>query len=412
MKRHVLIAIYDMDIGGIERSLINMLEQFDYEHWQVDLLVFRHTGDLLQLIPPRVNLLPESARHTVFRKPIAQCVREGQLAAAALRLAAKPIARLLARRRRLKEGAGYIEMQLTSRLLSRLMPAPDKMYDLAVSFSWPHDTVLRAVKARRKVAWIHTDFSVIETDPALDLHVWDGFDAIAAVSEACRESFLVRYASLAGKVSVIENITSPAMIRRLAGMEPPAGMAEDRRFKLLTVARLSYAKGLDQAIKALWLLKYRGYDNVAWYVVGFGNEEEQLRELIGQYQLSDSFILLGKQVNPYPYMAGCDLYVQPSRYEGKAVTVTEAQILGRPVLITNYATAASQVADGVDGVIADLSVEGLANGIERLIVQSELRERLARTCLLKDYGNRQELNKLYALAGEDAAGPLVSRMAL
>ena len=50
-------------------------------------------------------------------------------------------------------------------------------------------------------------------------------------------------------------------------------------------------------------------------------------------------------------MKACDLYVQPSRYEGKAVTVTEAKILAKPILITNYSTAESQIEDGIDGVI-------------------------------------------------------------
>ena len=74
--------------------------------------------------------------------------------------------------------------------------------------------------------------------------------------------------------------------------------------------------------------------------------EEELKELIAQNNLEDSFILLGKKTNPYPYMKACDLYVQPSRYEGKAVTVTEAKILGKPILITNYPTARSQIEDG------------------------------------------------------------------
>ena len=83
--------------------------------------------------------------------------------------------------------------------------------------------------------------------------------------------------------------------------------------------------------------------------------------------MTDRFILLGKKVNPYPYIKKCDIYCQPSRYEGKAVTVGEAQILAKPVVITNYPTAKSQVKDGFDGYITELSVEGIVDGIEKLI---------------------------------------------
>ena len=96
-------------------------------------------------------------------------------------------------------------------------------------------------------------------------------------------------------------------------------------------------------------------------------------------------------------MKKCDLYVQPSRYEGKAVTVSEAQILGKAVMITNYKTAKSQLKDGVDGYITELSVEGIANGIEKLYNDSELRLRLEQNCLDSNYSNESELDKLYTI---------------
>ena len=96
-------------------------------------------------------------------------------------------------------------------------------------------------------------------------------------------------------------------------------------------------------------------------------------------------------------MNACDLYVQPSRYEGKAVTVTEAQILGKPVMITNYPTAKSQVKDNIDGYICELSVEGIARGIEKIYNDKELREKLSKNCRNTDYSNKYELEKLYEL---------------
>ena len=107
--------------------------------------------------------------------------------------------------------------------------------------------------------------------------------------------------------------------------------------------------------------------------------------------------MLGKKINPYPYMKISDLYVQPSRYEGKAVTVGEAQILGKPVIITNYTTARSQVRENIDGYICELSVEGIADGIESLYNDENLRNKLHNNCSITDYRNYLELYKLYKL---------------
>ncbi|WP_212937007.1 glycosyltransferase, partial [Bacillus hominis] len=107
--------------------------------------------------------------------------------------------------------------------------------------------------------------------------------------------------------------------------------------------------------------------------------------------------LLGKQINPYPYIKEADLYVQPSRYEGKAVTVGEAQILSKPVMVTNYSTAESQVVNGFDGYITELSIEGIANGIERLYKDPQERKRLITNCTQTDYSNSCELKKLYEI---------------
>ena len=78
------------------------------------------------------------------------------------------------------------------------------------------------------------------------------------------------------------------------------------------------------------MLHDKGLTNIKWYVVGYGGYEGRIKGIIAQNKLEDSFILLGKKTNPYTYIKACDLYVQPSRYEGKAVTVTEAKILGKP----------------------------------------------------------------------------------
>ena len=227
--------------------------------------------------------------------------------------------------------------------------------------------------------------------------MWNKFDYIMAVSEECKNAFVKKYPSLKEKVKVMENITSPNFIRKMAEEDIEENIKKYNSFKLVSVARLSHAKGIDIAVKALKLLHDRGLTNIKWYVVGYGGDEEMIRKIIRENNLEDSFILLGKKINPYPYMKAGDIYVQPSRYEGKAVTVGEAQILGKPVIITNYTTAKSQVRENVDGYICELSVEGIANGIEKLYRDKNLRTKLSDNCKKTNYSNSNELNNLYSI---------------
>ena len=107
--------------------------------------------------------------------------------------------------------------------------------------------------------------------------------------------------------------------------------------------------------------------------------------------------MLGKRDDPYPYIAHCDLYIQPSRYEGKCVTVREAQVLAKPVVITRYATSASQLEEGVDGIIVPMDNDGCAAGIVELLRDPEKMKQLSEACRRGDYSNSGQAEKLMGL---------------
>ena len=390
--KNLLIASFDLEVGGVERSLLSMLNSFDYTNHQVDLMLYSHTGDFMNLLPEEPRLLAESRAYRTFRMSIGQTLRTGHIPLA--------LSRLMAKYKASKDKSpesGYKQMQYMWAYALPFLPEIKKKYDVAISYLWPHYFVAEKVEAATKIAWIHTDFSTVETDTEMDIRMWNRFDYIIAVSEECKNAFIRKYPILKRKVSVMENITSPDFVRGLAEEEMINPMVADHRFKLITVARLSHAKGIDNAVRALSLLKKRGYDNIVWYIVGYGGDEANIKTLIQQEGLENDFILLGKRLNPYPFIKAADLYVQPSRYEGKAVTVGEAQILAKPVLITDYPTAPSQVRNGMDGCICKISAEGIADGIEMLYHDSKLRHQLSANCRQSDYRNNHELEKLYQL---------------
>ncbi|WP_257163199.1 glycosyltransferase [Cetobacterium somerae] len=391
-RKKILITSFDMEIGGVERSLINLLDSFDYKKYSLDLLLYNHSGEFMPLIPKNTNLLSENKVYSTIRKGIGALVKSGYYNLALSRLMAKYQSKLGER----KGLDDTYQMQLMWKYCNKNFSKVSENYDVAISYLWPHNFVAEKVNAKKKIAWIHTDYSKISPHREMDLKIWQKYNHIIGVSQECVNSFLKVYPSLKDKCLVMENITSPEFIHTMSeSFEVTKYQKND--FNLLSVARFSYAKGIDQGIEALKILRERGYKDIKWYVVGYGGDEEQLKELVKKYSLENDFIFLGKQSNPYPYMKECDLYVQPSRYEGKAVTVIEAQILNKPVLITDYPTAKSQIVNGEDGEITELSVKGIADGIEKFYKNRELLKKYEINCKNKSFENIKELEKLYEL---------------
>ena len=137
--------------------------------------------------------------------------------------------------------------------------------------------------------------------------------------------------------------------------------------------------------------------NVKWYLIGYGSDESLIKEKIKDNKMEEHVFILGKKTNPYPYIKACDFYIQPSRYEGKAVTVREAQILFKPVIITRFPTSASQLTDGYDGIIVDMDNDGCAKGITNFIKNKNLQEKIIKNLKSNDYSNSNEIEKIYEL---------------
>ena len=367
----------------------------DYSAYKVDLFLLRHQGELMKHIPKEVNLLPEDLSYSCLAVPIREVIRKGKFSIIYHRWIGKEKAR-----KRIKElgisSDNAIGLEYSHKFTKSCMPAiSNKEYDLAISFLTPHYFALDKVKAKKKIAWIHTDYSRVSIDVESEYEMWNGYDYIAAVSEGVAQQFLVPFPSLKNKVYVIENMLSESLIYKQAN-EPIGDVFKSENVNLLSVGRFSHAKNFDH-IPAILQFIHKEIPNAVWYLIGYGGDEPLIREEIHKHHMNDSVIVLGKKENPYPYIKACDLYVQPSRYEGKAVAVREAQMLGKPVVITDYETSASQLANGIDGVIVPMDPKNCAAGIVGLLQDKKKMKKLAEQCKANDYTNKDEINKLYNL---------------
>lgn len=420
MSHKILVAMHYMELGGAEAALLGMLQSVDPERAEVDVMIYCHQGELMPYLKEkgegkneRFRLLPEVEAYKMLERPIKEVLRKGYWGIALGRLLARwPYKRDMKNNR---EGLDNIAAyHFIAEKVVRFLPQiePQKEYDLAISFLLPHQYVHAKVRAKKYLAWLHTDYSKVYVSDQEE-KVWGRYDYIGAISEDVGKGFANRFPALKDKIVSIENILSAEFIRKRSE-EPCPVFENESSLKLLTIGRYSYPKKMEDIpflCRRLWnelkvnseKLKVSSAGeivrNIKWYIIGYGSPEiEQLvRDEIRKEGMEEHVILLGKQSNPYPYIRTCDVYVQPSRYEGKSITVREAQILCKPVIVTHYPTAPSQVMDGKDGVIVPLEKEACAKAMIEVIKDQSLLDSLTEYLAKHDYGNESEIEKIYKL---------------
>lgn len=394
--KHILIFSHALELGGAERALIGLLHALNDPEVQVDLFLMRHEGTLMDQIPAHVRLLPELPQYASLAVPMKRVLQKGQLGVALGRICGKAAAK------RRDQACGFtsgsvVGLEYSHKYTRPFMPTVGhREYDLAVSFLTPHYFVAEKVRAKKKIAWIHTDYTRIHLDRESESAMWSRYDHIASISDAVGECFTQVFPELADRLVKIENILPAELIRSAADGACPEDFPRDGSLRLLSIGRYCEAKNFDNVPDICRKIQKTGLD-VKWYLIGFGDGEDLIRRKIAEAGMENHVIMLGKREDPYPYIAHCDLYVQPSRYEGNSVTVREAQVLGKPVVITRYATSASQLTEDVDGIIVPMDNDGCAAGIAKLLRDPDQMRSLSEACRHGDYANTAQAQKLMDL---------------
>ena len=384
MKRKIIILHFNMELGGAESSLLGLLDTIDYDRYDVDLFLYAHEGELMSMLNPNVRLLPEMKAYRALTESMKQNFAQGCIPIGMARAAAK------------------VRCALSGGLMqSGHLPDIPGDYDLAISFNDPHYIVGKKVSAKVRMSWFHTDASQMVFCDAIEKEMWGMSDYVVNVSDACKQAFDAKHGYLTNKSIVVENMLSKNLVQsRSAAFSAEREMPSDGSIRLLSIGRFCAAKNFDNVPDICRRILASGC-NVKWYLIGYGGDEALIRQRIQDAGMEERVIILGKKENPYPYIKACGLYVQPSRYEGKSVTVREAQILNKPVVITSYATSASQLEDGADGVIVPQDNAGCAAGIASLLRDPARMAHLCDTCRSRDYTNAAEAEKLYRLLFPD-----------
>lgn len=385
-----------MRFGGIEKALLNFLEVLDQETFEVTILFVRKDGEYLHQIPPWVKIeevdIPYMKRTLVgygSKDVVVDTLKKAHYISTV-----KVIASYI--KRKIRVNMQRNDMYAYKEVFKDL-PIFKEHYDVALDFfgrtSFTTYYVSEKVQADIKATWIHSsDFNENIRNFRVYYHK---YHRIFGVSKACVDQFIQFLPEYSTRCEVFYNIIVDADIIK----KSQTGQGFEERFnglKILTVGRLDVAKGYDVAIPIAAKLKEEGV-NFKWYVIGEGLERKKLEKLIGCYHVADCFILIGSSDNPYPYMKECDIYVQPSRFEGYCITLAEARILAKPIITTNFFGAQEQIVDGETGLIVDCDKNQIYEAIKKLVANPQLRMKFKENLSKEKMNSVKEMNKLYAL---------------
>lgn len=389
-KKKILFVITTLYNGGAEKSLISLLQNLDSTRYEVDLLIFKKIGIFLNDIPNFVNVLDyEEGMAELYGNTTTHKISKYKLFRLISTFISKCFSRSYLRQRQIRWKYFY----------KKYIPKVEKKYDTAIAYieGEPFYFIMDKVKAKKKIVWIHNDYQSLNCDKKFDEPYFDKVDKIVSVSELCVDILKDTFPEYLDKICYIPNLVSSSTVRAFATKFYPIEYQKQKTI-LLSIGRLNHQKGFDMAIAAAKIMADHGY-NFQWFIIGDGVLERDLKERISKNKLQDNVILLGIRQNPYPYIKYCDIFVQPSRFEGKSIALDEAKILGKPILVTKYSTVKDQILAGKEGIIVEMNSSKIAEGLENLISSKEQREKLTKYLLEFDYGNEKEILKYYEAIG-------------
>lgn len=352
--KQLVFVIESLDLGGAEKSLVTLLQNIDYEKYAVDLILFKKGGIFEKLVPREVTIIYNNS------------------------LKLDLLERIQYKLRKEFNSHDLHHAQLFWQIIQSNFKLEAKEYDIAFAYSQGFTTyfVDRYIKARKKFAWLNTDYQKTGYKIEFDYPFYKNYDKVVAVSPEAKLTLEKELNRIQKNLSIkiIKDISDKKIIKQKSNEPLPTAFKTDT-VNIVTVGRLSKDKGLHLAVESCKKLIDKGYF-IHWYIVGEGIERAALEALIKKEELTNNITLTGMTDNPYPYMKACAIYVQTSLFEGLGLTVIEAASLNKPIVCTNFPTVYGTLKDGETGLIAEMNSESLTDKIELLLNDSDLKNRL------------------------------------
>lgn len=387
-RKKVAILLPWLKMGGTNKIALNFMKELS-QYCDVTLVLSENSGELLEELPKEIHLIVDSMQE--FKEIFYSDIKRFCIGA---------IIRDIIYYAKIRMGKDSIDNY--KYIVERHGNVCETEFDCAISYHGQSPerllNLLYRVKSKKKVVWIHGEMAFSEDKCRRLQKYYNQIDHFFFVSNPTRESFAKVIPFDKTKSTVYYNpIDKQDIIERSNAECIPTFSKE--YVNLLTVGRVSAEKGQDMIPAITRNLLDKGY-TVRWYIVGDGDICPKIEGLIEEYGVEKHVILLGVQTNPYCYMRACDIYVQPSYTEGYSTTICEAGILGKAIVGTKPSGGIrEQITDGTDGLIVDATVEGLTDGILKLLQNDKLIHSFEKQIQMKNFEGKGEIQKFLNFLG-------------
>ena len=393
MKK-ILFMCINMNIGGTEKALLTMLNEMDRKKYDITLFMLEEYGGFLNQIPDGIKVM-----YLKEYKALKKFINDPP----------QLLAKELIKNRKVIGGLSLLVIYIISKLMKdisiyykyilRNVDTLNEEYDIAIAYAGPMDFisyfVIKKIKSKKRVQWIHFDISKIGFNVNFAKKIYDKFDKVFVVSNEGKDKLINFLPSLKDKTEVFFNIISCKMIEKMS--YEGEGFSDDfDGTRILTVGRLSKEKGQDLIIPVLNKLKENGY-KVRWYCIGDGPAKKEYEKLVDKLNIKDDFIFLGSKLNPYTYMKECNIYVQPSKHEGYCITLGEARCFNNPIVTTNFTGANEQIVNENTGLVCEINEEEIYKAIKKLLDDKKLYKNIKDNLNNEIVDSTKEIRKLESI---------------
>lgn len=283
-----------------------------------------------------------------------------------------------------------------------------KDYDVEIAFLEGPITRLFSVKNKktRKIAWVHNDISLVfgnglkaKIKKKTDRKIYSKYNKIIFVSRDNLKKFVEQYPDLRNaelepvKKDVIYNYLDKGLVIKKSNENMDIEF-DNKTLNFVTVARLVPQKAIDRIIDVHTKLIQNGFEH-NFYVIGEGPEQKNLENKIDENQIQNTFHLLGKKENPYPYIKKANYFCLLSKFEGYGMVLEEAKILGKNILITD--TAAREAVENYgQAVVIPNDEENIYQTLKEVIKKGKINQ----NNIQQNYDNKKIIEKVEKLLEE------------
>ncbi len=356
----ILFVIQNMNVGGIQRSLSELLCALSHKkEYEITLFCICKEGVYLERVPDNIKIIYGNLYSQISEKTYGACKADLSAKYAVLRLLLSGWTKIFGKR-------------MPARVLCRLIGRIDGVYDVAVAYSQPlhekkfcnltNEMVLKCCNAKKKISFLHCDFASYGGDSKANRKLYLQFDAIAAVSDSVGKRFAEIVSDCSDKVHTVYNLVNKEDIINRS-LESTVTYSKDT---VVTVARLSEEKGLLRCVPIISKLHDEGYD-FEWHIVGGGYLFDELSACIKLNKAEEYIFMHGEQTNPYRYIKNAKYLLLPSFHEAAPMVFDEAAVLGVPILTTRTLSADELVEKNGIGYVCDNDDNSIFNMIKKAL---------------------------------------------